>query len=55
MTTLILKWSVTVREKVFQPVVVYWGILMFSALVGTLIRLLHRNNRLTPFVVETQF
>ena len=54
MITPILNWSVTVREKGFRPVVVYWGILMFSALLGTVIRVLHKNNGLTPFVVETQ-
>ena len=54
MITPILNWSVTVRERGFRPVVVYWGILMFAAVVATLIRLLHKNNDLTPFVVETQ-
>ena len=27
---------------------------MFSALVGTIIRILHKGNGITPYVVETQ-
>ena len=54
MITPILNWSVTVREKGFRPVVVYWGILLFSALVGIMIRILHKGHGITPYVVYSQ-
>ncbi|KAI9811905.1 MAG: hypothetical protein M1827_005256 [Pycnora praestabilis] len=51
MLTPILNWSTTVRNYEAQPVVVYWGFLMFAALIASLTKFSHAQS---PFPVYTQ-
>lgn len=49
----ILNWSTTIRENDAQPILLYWGILMFAALVATLISI-GKGGYVTPYQVYTQ-